>query len=98
MVRRWRVGGANMWQEAMRVHVDAREGRHVAKGLASEGPTGNMAASQTSDASVGRRSRGPESTQSSSRHVRKEIISEALGGQHVASRGGVNLHRMAPIE
>ena len=39
--RRWRVGGTGTWQEAMRVHVDAREGRHVARGgLACEGPMG----------------------------------------------------------
>ena len=34
------AGGADMWQEAMQVHVDAREGRHMARGLACEGPTG----------------------------------------------------------
>ena len=34
------VGGADTWQEATRVHVDAREGRHVAGGLAVGGPTG----------------------------------------------------------
>ena len=38
--RRWRVGGADTWQEATRVHADAREGRHVARGLASEEPMG----------------------------------------------------------
>ena len=32
--------GADTWQEATRVHADAREGRHVAGGSASEGPTG----------------------------------------------------------
>ena len=32
--------GANTWQEAMRVHADARERCHVAGRLASEGPTG----------------------------------------------------------
>ena len=96
--RRWHTsgaGGADTWQEATRVHANAREGRYVARGLASEGPMGDVATSQTSDASVGRRSRGLESTQSSSRHVRKEIISEALDGRHVASlkllRGGGEL-------
>ena len=34
------AGGADMWQEATRVHADAREGRHVAGGLAGEGPKG----------------------------------------------------------
>ena len=37
-----RAGGAGVadtWQEATRVHVDAREGRHVARGLACEGST-----------------------------------------------------------
>ena len=34
------AGGADTWQEAMRVHADAREGRHVPRGLAGEGPTG----------------------------------------------------------
>ena len=29
-----------MSQEATWVHTDAREGRHVARGLAREGPTG----------------------------------------------------------
>ena len=41
--RTWRAGGAggaDTWQEATRVHVDTHEGRHVASGLASEGPTG----------------------------------------------------------
>ena len=28
------------WQEAMRVDADAREGLHVAEGMAGEGPTG----------------------------------------------------------
>ena len=32
--------GADTWQEATRVHADAREGRHVARGSAGEGPTG----------------------------------------------------------
>ena len=32
--------GANTWQEATRIHADARVGRHVAWGLAGEGPTG----------------------------------------------------------
>ena len=31
--RRWRVGGADTWQEATRVHADAREVRHVARGV-----------------------------------------------------------------
>ena len=34
------VGGADTWQEAIVVDTDAREGRHVAGGLAGEGPTG----------------------------------------------------------
>ena len=37
------TGGASdvdTWQEAMRVHADTREGCHVARGLACEGPTG----------------------------------------------------------
>ena len=34
------AGGVNMWQEATWVHTDAREGRHVARGMAREGPTG----------------------------------------------------------
>ena len=29
------AGGADTWQEAMRVHADAREGRHVASGEVS---------------------------------------------------------------
>ena len=29
--------GANTWQEATQVHADAREGRHMAGGLACEG-------------------------------------------------------------
>ena len=32
------AGRADKWQEATRVHADAREGHHVAGGLASEGP------------------------------------------------------------
>ena len=36
------AGGADTWQEATRVHADAREGRHMAGGggLAVGGPTG----------------------------------------------------------
>ena len=35
------AGGADTWQEATRVHANAREGRHMAEwGLACEGPTG----------------------------------------------------------
>ena len=37
------AGGADTWQEATRstwVHADARVGRHVARGLVCEGPTG----------------------------------------------------------
>ena len=30
-----RTGGADTWQEATRVHADAREGRHVARGAGS---------------------------------------------------------------
>ena len=33
------AGGANTWQEATRVHANAREGRHLAGGLAGEGTT-----------------------------------------------------------
>ena len=32
------VGGADTWQEATRVHTDAREGRHVAGGRQVKGP------------------------------------------------------------
>ena len=32
--------GADTWQEATRVHTDARVGRHVAGRLVGEGPTG----------------------------------------------------------
>ena len=32
--------GADTWQEATRVHVDTREGRHVVGGSAGEEPTG----------------------------------------------------------
>ena len=32
--------GADTWQEAMRVHADAREGHHVARRLACKGPMG----------------------------------------------------------
>ena len=32
------VGSADTWQEATQVHADARDGRHVVRGLASEGP------------------------------------------------------------
>ena len=35
-----RAGGADTWQEATRVHADAREGHHVEGGSAGEGPTG----------------------------------------------------------
>ena len=35
-----RAGGTDMWQEATRVHADAREGRHMARGLVVGGPTG----------------------------------------------------------
>ena len=41
--QRWRTGGAggaDTRHEATRVHADAREGRHMARGLACEGPTG----------------------------------------------------------
>ena len=44
--RRWPTRGAGgaqdayTWQEATRVHADARVGRHVAGGLAFGGPTG----------------------------------------------------------
>ena len=31
--------GADTWQEATRVHADARVGRHVAEGSADGGPT-----------------------------------------------------------
>ena len=34
------AGGADTWQEATRVHADAREGRHMSGGSAGEGPTG----------------------------------------------------------
>ena len=34
------TSGANTWQEAMVVQADAREGRHVAEGLAGEGSKG----------------------------------------------------------
>ena len=34
------ASGMDTWQEATRVHADAREGRHVAGGLAVRGPTG----------------------------------------------------------
>ena len=34
------AGGTDTWQETTRVHTDARVGRHVAKGMAGEGPTG----------------------------------------------------------
>ena len=37
------AGGADTWQEATRVHADAREERHVAGGLAVGGPTGQWA-------------------------------------------------------
>ena len=32
------VSSADTWQEATQVHADARDGRHVVRGLASEGP------------------------------------------------------------
>ena len=44
------------------------------------------------------RSRGPESTRSLIEHMRREIISEAPDGRHVASQGDANLHQMALIE
>ena len=34
------AGGTDTWQEATRVHADARVGRHVAGGLVCDGPTG----------------------------------------------------------
>ena len=34
------VGSADTWHEATRVHADTHEGRHVAGGMAGEGPTG----------------------------------------------------------
>ena len=34
------AGGADTWHEATRVNTDAREGRHMARGLACERPTG----------------------------------------------------------
>ena len=34
------ASGVDTWQVAKRVHADAREGRHVVRGFASEGPTG----------------------------------------------------------
>ena len=37
--RKWRTGHGHVARGHM-VHADAREGRHVAGGLASEGPTG----------------------------------------------------------
>ena len=41
--RAWPTQGAgspDTWHEATRVHADAREGHHVAGGLAGEGPKG----------------------------------------------------------
>ena len=35
-----RRGTGATWQEATRVHTDAREGHHVEGGSAGEGPTG----------------------------------------------------------
>ena len=37
------VGGADRWQEATRVHADTREERHMAEGMAGEGPMGKWA-------------------------------------------------------
>ena len=34
------ASGTDTWQKAMRVDADAREGPHVAEGMAGEGPTG----------------------------------------------------------
>ena len=59
---------------------------------------GDVSASWTSDAIAECRSRGLESTRSSSRHMRKKVLSDAIDGRHVASQGGVDLHRMALIK
>ena len=60
-----------------RVHADARVGHHVAGGLAGEGPTGKWALATCRHfrrpiLSRRRRSRGPESTRSSIRHLREK--------------------------
>ena len=47
---------------------------------------------------VGLWSHGSESTRSLIEHGRKWIVSEALDGRHVASRGEASLHWMALIE